>query len=94
VHTLALDVIDNLRVMANGCLLELEIMEGAGTTVRQYRGQIPASVTARNPHGPVRLVFSVNRTLSFQSLNLDNPDERQVGIALNWVRVQPFLSSG
>ncbi|WP_231561549.1 sulfotransferase family protein [Nitrosococcus oceani] len=92
VHALALDVLDSLWVTANGTPLELEMTEGTKeTTVRRYRSLILAKVIAKKSSGPVRLVFKVNRTLSPQSLDPANPDERQVGIALNWIRAQPLL---
>ncbi|ABA57261.1 hypothetical protein Noc_0748 [Nitrosococcus oceani ATCC 19707] len=92
VHALTLDILDSLRVTANGTPLELEMTEGTKeTTVRRYRSLIPAKVIANKSSGPVRLVFKVNRTLSPQSLDPANPDERQVGIALNWIRAQPLL---
>lgn len=92
VHALTLDIMDSLQVTANGVLLELEIMEGTReTTVRRYRSLIPANIIAKKPRGSVRLVFNVNRTLSSQSLDSVDADERQVGIALNWIRTQPLL---
>ncbi|ADJ29189.1 sulfotransferase family 2 domain-containing protein, partial [Nitrosococcus watsonii] len=89
VHALALDILGSLQVTAHGVPLELEITEGTReTTVRRYRCLLPVNIIADKSRGLVRLVFKVNRTLSPQSLDPANPDERQVGIALNWLRAE------
>ncbi|WP_036499564.1 sulfotransferase family 2 domain-containing protein, partial [Nitrosococcus oceani] len=92
VNALAVDIIDSLKVSANGFFLDLEISKNEGKTIKCYRTIIPKKI-GDNSDGLIRLKFTVNRTLSPNALTPNNPDSRQVGIALNWLRVQPFRAS-
>jgi hypothetical protein len=90
IHT---DVLDSLQVLVNGNLTELEVLDGAGSTVRTYRTTIPQ--TWLNPADSfVRLAFQVEKTLSPHSQESWNPDRRKLGVAIHWVDLRPMDASG
>ena len=78
------DILDGLKLTANGAPTTLtRVKDTDGAAV--FSGTIPAEATTE-PF--VRLVFSVPRTVTPRSVLPDNLDERQLGILLNWVKLE------
>jgi hypothetical protein len=94
-HSLAPDVLENLRLEVNGEPVALERRpdgpEGSGATL--FEGRIPAAALAKTPGRP-RLTFLVNRTIAPVDVDAASGDRRRLGLAFNWIDVRPAEESG
>lgn len=81
--------LDLLQIEVNGRPVPLEILSGHGTEVRTLR----AIVSARRwiiHKSHLRLCIRTPDTCSPKSADPSNPDDRNVGVAVNWIDVKPF----
>ncbi len=84
---LAPDVLENLALTVNGQpVLLAGSRDEAGATV--FEGRIPRAVL-ESRSDLTRLEFLVNRTLVPNLVDPTNPDVRELGIAVNWVELEP-----
>ena len=85
-NALADDVLDSLRVEADGRPVPLTLVGRAGPTVRLLQGPLPAP--ADDAGSTVRVVLRVARTVSPRSLDPASPDERALGVAVHWIELR------
>ena len=82
------DIIESLCISANGKpLRDLQTIESQGGT-RTLQGIVPAEVMAEH-RGRLRVQLHVGRVMSPQQREPRNPDGRNVGVAVNWIHLEP-----
>jgi hypothetical protein len=87
------DVLESLRLSVSDTDVPLEIVDGRHGVVRLYRGRIPARcIHTERPF--TRLALHVARTASKQALDPSDPDDRPVGVAVHWIRVEALPAPG
>jgi hypothetical protein len=85
-HMLAPDVLESFQVRVNDQPVAMSFL--SEPLVMLLRGTLTPAML-KNERGFVRLAFEVNRTLSWQSIEPDNPDHRLLGVAFRWLRIYP-----
>lgn len=93
INALETEILDSLTLAVNDTLIPLELLDGAGTTVRTYRAIAPQAVL-NNDRPFTRLAFTVDRTIAPQAKESWNPDVRKLGVAIHWVEVKSLGSEG
>lgn len=87
VNAIAPDILDSLTFRVNDCPVALDFLVRRGNSAI-LQAMIPT--TALQSDRPfTRLTFTVNRTLSLNSLNPENPDTRSVGLAIHRIQLFP-----
>jgi len=78
------EIINGLSITVNGVLVDLRCETDARRAFI-FTGQVPAHAIS----GPfVRLVFSVPQTIAPCAIDTNNGDSRQLGILLNWIKLE------
>jgi hypothetical protein len=86
------DILASLSLDVNGAPIALTAsQDSAGARI--LRGVIPESVLAAEPAG-ARLAFRVNRVVSPISTGLNPADARELGVALDWLKIEPLPGGG
>jgi hypothetical protein len=81
------EVVDTLKLNVNNQPVPLiKCPDEIGATI--FAGCIPRPVLA-NSKSYTRLAFTVERTIAPNTVDPDNPDDRQLGVALNWIEINP-----
>jgi hypothetical protein len=81
------DILDSLRVTANGVPVDLKRTNDTAATA-VYTGTITgAAASARRPF--LRLEFEVNRTVAPRAADPASQDERLLGLAFAWLEIEP-----
>jgi hypothetical protein len=88
INALAQDIYDSFALRANAEPVPLDLIEGR-SSVRVLQGVIPRAVLERAQDGILRLEFLTSRTMSPRDRDSSNPDDRLVGVAVNWIDVSP-----
>ena len=82
------DIIEGLSLTVNGTPIEIQF-----TTDPQGHFLFSGEISPQAISGPfLRLIFSVPGTVSPNSLDEHNKDNRSLGIALNWVELQALTA--
>jgi hypothetical protein len=81
---LASDIIERLSLTINNVSITLQSTTDAQDAFI-FTGDIPTQAIKRSF---LRLVFSVPRTIAPYDITPDNQDARQLGILLNWVKLE------
>jgi hypothetical protein len=88
IAALAPDILDSLALCANDQFVPLQRRTDVETGTDLFTGVIPqGALTLR--HFFIRLGFQINRTVAPYTIESNNPDQRQLGIALNLIRICP-----
>jgi hypothetical protein len=83
----AIDILDSLTLQVNDHSVLLAVLH-FDPVMRLLQGKIPATAIA---HPPARLTFTVDRVVTFRSLNPQDTDSRSVGVAINEILVFPAV---
>lgn len=86
VNTLAPELLPTLRVTVNGTDIDLQFEADEDPARGWYLATVPSTVLARGARGAL-LVFHVGRTVTPRETDPQNPDERQLGVAISEVHV-------
>ncbi|MDX2211803.1 MAG: sulfotransferase family 2 domain-containing protein [Oculatellaceae cyanobacterium bins.114] len=88
-YAITQDVADSLTLDVNGYPIPLEILySDRGSSVRWFRGVIP-KIALDNGRVFSQFTFQVNRVVPFTEVNPLNPDPREVGLAINTLKIFP-----
>ena len=87
-NTIDLKLFAGLEVVVNGRTVPLRTVDGEGTNFRTIEADIPREIL-NTQEKIVRLDITVPFTVSPASCWPGNPDYRSVGLAVNWVLLQP-----
>ncbi|MBF2078507.1 MAG: sulfotransferase family 2 domain-containing protein [Synechococcales cyanobacterium T60_A2020_003] len=87
INAIEMDVLDSLKLAINNKSVDLELLDGAGSTVRTYQAIAPQSILASD-RPFTRLSFIVNRTIAPHTKESWNPDVRKLGVAIHWIEVK------
>jgi hypothetical protein len=81
------EVVNSLKLAVNGHPIPTSLLQGDRDR-RLLQAQVPQRVLQN--HRPfTNLQFEVARTLALNSINPENPDQRLVGLALNFIQIFP-----
>jgi hypothetical protein len=89
---IAPEIMTGLALFANDSSVDLKpTFEASGGAV--YAGSILKSVLTRSP-GHLTLMFQINRVARPSDLFVGSQDQRLLGIALDWLRIEPVFRIG
>lgn len=87
INAMEREILDSLTLAVNDTPVSLELLDGAGSTVRTYRAIAPQSILISD-RPFTRLSFTVDHTIAPHTKESWNPDVRKLGVAIHWIDVK------